>query len=258
MTLNWRRVRVPILILIFGFCHTARSSYADHDLDIYAFQDIFVFDVLEKDGRTINFVSLQDSIDLAIVGRVTTGSHFPLCSYGHHKESLLVSFHDRLEFYDVSDPSMPRLEQVLALEDQEGKHLFWPEIAKLGKQMFVLAKQRASRHEPTGPKWIPQVFELQHGPTSPKWSVQRIENPPEIGSDHLMMSIFPSFDHSPRDEWPFVVHTTDRFRYEVGWQVRRFENYSIHDKFLWKIRREDNIIISSLKLGEMMETICYN
>lgn len=128
MARDWGCVRVPILILILGFCQPAGSSYADHELDIYAFQDIFVFDVLEKDGRTINFVSLRDSIDLAIVGRVTTGSHFPLCSYGHYKESLLVAFHDRLEFYDVSDPSMPRLEQVLALQDQGGKHLFWPKI----------------------------------------------------------------------------------------------------------------------------------
>ena len=240
MARDWRCVRVPILILILGFCHTAGSSYADHDLDIYAFQDIFVFDVLEKDGRTINFVSLQDSIDLAIVGRVTTGSHFPLCSYGHHKESLLVSFHDRLEFYDVSDPSMPRLEQVLALQDQDGKHLFWPKIAKLGTQFLVLTRQ--------------QVFELQQGPTRSEWSIQRMGEPPEIGSEHVMISIFPSFDHSPRDEWPFVVRATERFRYEVGWKVRRFKNYSVHDKFLWKIRRGDDTIISSLKLGEMMET----
>lgn len=257
MARDWRCVRVPILILILGLCQNAGSSYADHDLDIYAFQDIFVFDVLEKDGRTINFVSLRDSIDLAIVGSVTTGSHFPLSAYGHHKESLLVSFHDRLEFYDVSDPAMPRLEQVLALQDQDGKHLFWPEIAKLGTQVFVLAKQRESRHGPTGPQWIPQVFELQHGPTRPKWSIQWIENSPEIGSEHLMMSVFPSFGPAPRDEWPFVVRKTDRFRYEVGWQVRRFKDYSIHDKFLRKIRREDDAIVSSLKLGEIMETYCY-
>ncbi|MXX38811.1 MAG: hypothetical protein F4Z85_12250 [Gemmatimonadetes bacterium] len=239
-------------------CQIAGSSYADHDLDIYSFQDIFVFDVLEKDGRTINFVSLRDSIDLAIVGSVTTGRHFPLCSYGHYKEGLLVSFHDRLEFYDVSDPSMPRLEQVLVLKDQEGKHLFWSKIAKLGTQFFVLAKQLESQHELTGPKWRQQVFELQQGPTRSEWAIQRMGDPPEIGSEHVMMSMFPSFAFSPRDEWPFVVRKTERFRYEVGWQVRRFKDYSIHDKFLWKIRREDGAIVSSLKLGEIMETICYD
>ncbi len=213
---------------------------ADHDLDIYATGDVFVYDLLLKDGRIINFVSLRDSLDLVVVGHVKTDSYFPLSSYGHDGTTLLISFHDRVEIYDISQPALPVLEQVLKLRDPHGNHLRWPEIAKLGSRYFVLSGEH--------------VFAL-HPPTNgAKWMIERAEKPPAINKEHIMKSRFPSYFYAHGEEWPFVVSTTDRYRYEAGWQVRREPNLRVHEKYLWKVLLKDGSIVSSLKLGEIRET----
>ena len=71
---------VVILIVLSG----AVSVEADHDLDIYSFGDVFIYDVFVQGGREFRFVSLTDSMDLMILGQVTTRSDYPLASYGHY------------------------------------------------------------------------------------------------------------------------------------------------------------------------------
>ena len=240
MTRELRWVRASLAIALMCSCLRAGPSSADHELDIYGFDDVFVFDVLGRGGRIINLVCLQDSLDLAIAGQATTGAHFGLSSYGHHQESLLVSFHDRVEIYDVSDRSRPLLQQTVSLLDDAGHHLQWPKIAKVGVRYFVVSAQPPR--------------ELTPGAKGTGWSIRPAEDPPVIARQDVMMSRFPDFDHSRRYEWPFVVLTTDQFRYEVGWRVRRSGSYRMHEKFLWKVRITDGLIVSSLRLGETVET----
>ncbi|MDA0745322.1 MAG: hypothetical protein O2954_02315 [bacterium] len=234
------RSRVRLVIVAVGLFVVTQTVCADHDLDIYSFNNVFVFDLLVKDGRIINFVSLNDTTDLSVSGHVKTRSNFGLSSYGHHATSLLVAFHDRLEVYSLSAPDRPERIQVLPLEDENSRPLFWPKIARSGDQFFIVSRKT--------------VLALDQDSTNKKWILQWVDDPPEIERDHLMMDKFPPFNHSPLQDWPFRIGQSEAFYYEVGWKVIPGEHYRMHEKYLRKIRRNDGAIVSSLKLGELMET----
>ena len=212
---------------------------ADHDLDIYVVNDMFVHDLLVEQGRIVNFVPLQDSLDLFVVSHVETDSHFPLSSFGHHETTLLISFHNRLEVYDLSQPAAPVLGQVLELRDQQGKPLRWPDIAKLESRYFVVAGGH--------------VFALHPPSNGTKWAIKRVENPPTIKKEDLMKSRFPIYRWGLNEPWPFHLKTTELFRWEVGWKLEEGPDYRMRVKFLWKILRKDDSVVSSLRLGEVYE-----
>ena len=234
--LHARTVSILVLSLVLWL---TGPGYADHDLDIYAFRDVFVFDTLGHD-RVINLVSLQDSVGLKVTGKVISKSSYPLSSYGHYKNSLFAAFHDRVEIYDVEDLAQPELEQTVRLRDRDGNHPLWPKLAKLEQRFFIVAGLN--------------VFELRRDPQSGKWFAALMETPPVIQKQHILNSTFPDFQPFSEDTWPFVVKTTDKFRFEVAWQVLNVGNHREHHKFLRRIRMSDESVDSTLRLGEIWET----
>ncbi len=229
--------RLSVGLTLGCFLFFANETKADHDLDIYSVDDVFVYDLLIIGGREINFVVMQDSLDLFVISRVQTSSKYPLSSYGHYESNLLISFHDRLEIYDLSDPSTPVLFQILELRSKRGKPIRWPEIAKIESAYYLVA--------------VADVFELHPPMGDGAWALDRLEFPPAVEKNHIMDKEFPSYIWGPPDKWPFVVRTTDSFRWEVGRRLEEDSNYRKRVKFLWKIRRDNEEVVSSLILGEV-------
>ena len=127
---------VVILMVLSG----AVSADADHDLDIYSFGNVFVYDVFVQGGRELRFVSLVDSTDLMVLGQVTTRSDYPLASYGHHEHFLLVTFRNRVEIYGVQDLRNPSLVQRISLTDGNlPRFRSWTRIAKVDERYFIFS-----------------------------------------------------------------------------------------------------------------------
>ena len=71
---------VGCLVILPGITH------ADHDLDIYAFDDLFIFDTFagpKPVRRQFNVVVLNDSTDLHVSGAVQTEIDFNVDGYAH-------------------------------------------------------------------------------------------------------------------------------------------------------------------------------
>jgi hypothetical protein len=215
--------------------------WADHDLDIYSFDDLFVFDTFTHEGRLFNIVVLNDADSLKIDGQIETNSNHNVDGYANYKNLLIVLLMNRVEVYDLNDPSQPILIKTIVLKEQGPYPRGYKGIVQKNNTYLLLS--------------CTSIAQLTVTDDTTEWQIVSLGEKPKYQKEDFVSARFPPFKHQGRYPWPFIVRETPNFRYEVDWEVGAWEGYArMHKKYLRKIRKEDGKIVSSLFLGEHMET----
>lgn len=227
----------------------AGAAWADHDLDIYSFDNLFIFDTFASGNtykRIFNIVVMDDTTNLKIAGQVKTTADYNVDGYAHYKNFLIVLLMNQVEIYDLNDPKNPVSVKTFKLQKRKSRHTGWGGIAQDNNKYILLSLLCAA--------------ELTMDDDVSKWNIEYHAKIPALHREDFTSSKFPPFIYSstrntPKDPWPFIVEETSRFRYEVDWEMEKHGKHSwMHKKYLRKVDRKDGIIKSSLLLGEQLET----
>ncbi len=225
------------LLLILCIISLSFPVNADHDLDIYSFEDLFVYDKFgESITRIFNIVTLRDEDELEIVGQISTLADKNVDAYSHYKNYLIVLIWNRIEVFDLSNPKCPIRVKLYQLKE----HKSWPgygRIVKNGNKFYILSTKTTS--------------ELIVYDEITNWKIKDIERTNELHEKTLIESSFPPFNYKDS----FVVKETDKFLYEIFCRREEVGKYMwSNKKYLRKIRKKDRKVTSELLLGELIET----
>lgn len=227
-----------VLVLLLG-----NVVFADHELDIYSFDDLFIFDTFTNDlqsRRMFNVVILSDTARLKIVGQVKTQVDSNVSAYSNYKNYLIVLLWNQVEIYDLRDPTNPTLAKSFSLQEHESRPGY-VRIIRDGKKFLFLSTKTTA--------------ELIMDNDITKWTINNIRRTKELHEKTLIKSHFPPFNYGLRNPSPFVVKETEKFRYEIYWEKEtRGKHVWAHKKYLRKVRKKDERVVSNLLLGEIMET----
>lgn len=242
------RVKHTLVLLLILF-YSSTQLFADHDLDIYEFNDLFVFDTLgESKTREFNFVSLIDDDELKIVGKISTLADHDVDAYYHYNDYLVVLIGNRVEIFDLSVPSKPVRVELHELREHDPL-ADYPRIVgccsdiKHGPKLLVLSNKYTARvfFDP-----VRVVNAIRTGRFNNRYMKDIVEVDRDI----------PPY-YEPRNK-PFAVKTTDKYRYELTIDPDEIERscLSRRKKVLRKVKIESGSEISSLVLGKLKGKFC--
>ena len=209
--------------------------HADHDLDIYAFDHLFIFDTFagpKPVRRQFNVVVLNDSTDLHVSGTVQTEIDFNVDGYAHYEHYLIVLMMDHITVYDLTDPRCPDVARSFALGNQ-GRMSGYKGIRREDNGFTFKSHRSAAR--------------LVLAPDVQDWTVVDIAKQPVFSKEDRTSASF--LRHRLHEA--FLIKETDRFRYLVEWEMGQCEDpRRNHVKLLRKRSRSSGDIVSFLILGE--------
>ncbi len=214
--------------------------WADHDLDIYWFDDLFIYDTFGKSGRIFNVVVLDDKANLKIAGQVTTPADYNVRGYANYKKFLIVLIMTRVEIYDLGNPTQPTLVKTFRLQDQ-GSHPSGVKGIAPDNNTYTLLSYRSAA-------------KLTMDDDSAKWKIENLKQRPKFQREDVTSYRSPPLLNVRGYPWPFVVKETPKFRYEVAWEVETLKSGLMHKKYLRKVNKKDGRAASSLFLGEELQT----
>ncbi len=218
-----------------GYLVLPSIIHADHDLDIYAFDDLFIFDTFagpEPVRRQFNVVILNDSTDLHVAGSVKTEIGFNVDGYAHYGHYLIVFMMDQITIYDLRNPRRPKIAR-------------WYHLADRGR----LSGHSGIRRDADGFtfKSLRSAARLVLAPDVKDWTVVELAAQPNFTRESLTTAPFPW--HRPHEA--FLVKETGRYRFQVEWDRGQCEDpHRDHVKLLRKRSKSTNGVVSSLILGE--------
>lgn len=245
----WRRVAIGFLLACIAAIWSPASARADSDGSAYGFGNILVFDTLVTDKvtyrstRLLNVVPLDDRSPLRVAGRVAMpGKSAYIAAYGDYNRKLIVLLWERVEIYDLSDPTNPRLVASLDLGDQGFSSAGEPLIEKAGEGKFVLLNTR-------------NTSELAVDGDEGKWTVKPL--PPPDAAQKARMSEPPAAVLAFRKptSTPLILRESDQFRYELGWSDKRQPGRIAHRKYVRKLDKSGTRMVSEFLLSTDIETI---
>ena len=187
-----------------------------------------------------NVVILNDTAKLKIVGQVKTQADYNVDAYSNYKNYLIVLLWNRVEIYDLINPTKPTLVKFFSLQEHES----WPGWGRIikDKTKFLLLSTKTTA-------------ELTMDDNIANWRINNIERKKQLHEKTLIKSNFPAFNYGLRDPNSFIVKETEKFLYEIFWETEEIEKYKrAHKKYLCKVRKKDKKVISNLLLGEIIET----
>ncbi len=214
--------------------------WADHDLDVYSFDDLFIYDTFGEPSRIFNVVVLDDKTDLKIAGQAKTTADYNVDGYANYRNFLIVLLMDQVEIYDLNNPIQRTLVKTFMLQDQ-GSHPSGVKGIEPDNNTFTFLSYKSAA-------------KLTMDDDSSRWKIENLKQRPELQREAVTSSRFPPFRHFPNYPWPFVVKETPKFRYEVDWEVETLECGRMHKKYLRKVTKKGDRVVSSLFLGEDLET----
>jgi hypothetical protein len=219
---------------------------ADSELHTYAFGNLLVFDrFAENSARTLNFVVLDDSLELKAAGQLKIPGTHDVDAYADYKDYLIVLERDRVYACNVSDPAHPSLVVTLELADQGFSGTGWPQIVRTGASNFLLLSNSSAA-------------ELRVSDDARQWTVSNLERTPEL---RARMQAEPPHTAFARNTYredhpaPMVLKETAHFKYVLDWQIVSRPATVVHRKYLWKVGKRSGRPVSHLLLGEQIETI---
>ena len=224
-------------VILFACC-----VWADHDLDIYSFDNLFIFDTFIRDvsSRRFNVVILDDTTELKTIGQVETQADHNVDAYSNYKSYLIVLLWNQVEVYDLRNPIEPTLVKSFELQEHES----WPGCGRIIKddKKFLLLSTKTTA-------------ELMMDDDIAKWKINKIRRTKELHEKTLIKPAFPPFDSGLCNLSPFVVRETDEFRYEICWKKEdRGKHVRAHKKYLRQVRKKNGEVVSNLFLGEIIQT----
>ncbi|MBU0700059.1 hypothetical protein KKE26_01990 [bacterium] len=226
------------LFAIFAILFIAQPVWADHELDIYSMENLFIYDTFTKGSalKTIHIVVLDDNQPLEIAGSIQSHIDANVDAFANYKKYLIALLWNYVEIFDLSNPKIPRLVKMYKLEE----HKPWPghdRIIKDGNTFLLLSTKTSSR--------------LIMDEKIEKWQLEPFNRTEEIHKSTFVKPIFPSFN----DFQPFVVEESPNFTFEVRWKTKQLQKYEwSHEKYLVKVRKSDSTIVSEILLGKVVET----
>lgn len=224
--------------IISAIFFIAQPVRADHDLDIYSFDNLFIYDTFSKGSglRTINIVVLDDKRTLKVSGSVRSNVDANVDAFSNYKNFLIVLLWNRLEIFDLGNPQKPYLVKTYKLE----QHRSWPgfgRIIKDGNVFLLLSTKTTSK--------------LIMDDDVNKWKMEPFERTEELHKATLIQSFFPAFD----DFSNYIVKKTKDFKFEIKWKtIKTGKYFTSHKKYLAKVRKSNNALVSKILLGEIGTT----
>lgn len=226
------------LFAAFAILFIAQPVWADHELDIYSFENLFIYDTFTKGSalKTIHVVVLDDNQPLEIAGSVQSHVDANVDAFSNYKNFLITLLWNQVEIFDLSNPEMPRLVKTYKLEE----HKPWPgygRIIKEGNTFLLLSTKTSSK--------------LIMDDNVEKWQLEPFNRTEEIHKSTFIKPIFPAFN----DFHPYVVKESPHFTFEVRWKTKKLQEYEwSHEKYLVKVRKTDSIAVAEILLGNVIET----
>ena len=226
------------LFAILAIFFIAQPVWADHELDIYSFDNLFIYDTFTRGSalKTIHIVVLDDNRPLEVAGSIQSHIDANVDAFSNYKNFIIVLLWNHVEIFDLSKPEAPRLVKTYKLEE----HKPWPgygRIIKEGNTFLLLSTKTSSR--------------LIMDDKVEKWQLEPFNRTEEIHNATLIKPTFPAFN----DFHPFVVKEAPNFTYEIRWKTKKLRDYEwSHEKYLVKVRKSNNITVSEILLGEIIET----
>jgi hypothetical protein len=242
------RQRISVALLL-ACCYLPWSSaigWADPQGRSYAFDKLVVFDYVVVDKvtyqsqRVINVVALDDGRALRVIGKVAMPGHPAyVAAYAHDKDRLIALLWDRVDIYDLADPTKPRFVRSLDLGDQGFASPGAGLIEKLGDEAFALLNTRGTT-------------ELSLAGDSANWRVAPL--PPPTPAQKSRMAAGGSGFSAPTPT-PLPVYESRKFHYEIAWTDTHRLAEITHRQYLRKVDKARGRLVSKLLLSTQVETI---
>jgi hypothetical protein len=228
--------------IIAFFCLFTSPCLADSAYSTYAFGNLFVFDSLSADGsRKLNVVSLEDDSSLKVTGQVSMpGNSSYISAYSSLQDKLMVLRWDRLEIYDLANPSRPVFLRAFELKNQGFSSPGFPFIQRTAENRFLVVN-------------AVNTTDLRTEGDVLHWTVSPIAINPEIKSK--MSQRPPTADFESQAQPVMLVKESARYRFELFWKEARRPGVITHRKYLRKVDKISGRIVASLPLGLTQETI---
>lgn len=226
------------LFAILAILFIAQPVRADHELDIYSFDNLFIYDTFTRGSalKTIHIVVLDDNKPLEIAGSIQSRIDANVDAFSNYKNFLIALLWNHVEIFDLSNPKIPRLVKTYKLEE----HRPWPgygRIIKEGNTFLLLSTKTSSK--------------LIMDDKVEKWQLEPFNRTEEIHKSTFIKPIFPEFN----DFHSFVVKESPNFTFEIRWKTKKLQDYEwSHEKHLVKVRKSDNSTVSEILLGKVIET----
>jgi hypothetical protein len=244
-----RRVAAVWLLACCFLLTAPAAGSADSAGSAYAFGNLVVFDSITTDKitarsqRLLNIVVLDDRGPLHVVGRVAMpGASAYISAYADYGRQLIVLLWDRVEIYDLSDPTKPRLLQSLRLTDQGSSSPGQPLIEQAGEGKFILLNASNTTElsvESDGHTWRAAPL-----PPPSQAQISRMASPPES----VLAFRRPT-------STPLVLWESEAFRYLLAWVDALRPGEIIHRKYVRKLDKAGGRVASQLLLSREVETI---
>jgi hypothetical protein len=208
-----------------------------------------VFDTVSTDKitfqsqRVLNVVSLDDRSTLGVVGKVAMpGKSAYIAAYADYKGQLIVLLWDRVEIYDLTDPTKPRFVQAHDLGDQGFSSPGHPLIEPVGEGKFnLLNTSNTTELAVVGSGW--------------DWRVTPLARPTPAQKSRMEAPAIAVLTLRQPTDTPLLVHESDKFRYEVSWIDKRQPGIIVHRKYLRQFDKASGRPVARLLLEARAETI---
>ena len=233
---------------VFSFAAPSRADF-DGNGSSYALDNLVVFDtrvaykVTSQSTRLLNVVQLDDRSPLHVGGKVAMpGNPAYVTVYGHYKQQLIVLLWDRVDIYDLGDPSSPRLVTSLALGAQDFSLGGEPLVESAGEGKFVIFNNA-------------KALELAVDGEGRNWTARPMPAPDAAHKALLLEPPAAVLAHRGPTETPLVLRESNQFRYEIAWNDKSKPGVITHRKYLRKLDKASGSVVSQILLRTDIETI---
>lgn len=207
---------------------------------IFAYENRVVFYSCDKTGALgLNVVVLEEASDLKISGHVPVNGKRGFDAIARHKDQVLILTWDLLQIFDTTDPAHPTPAAKFTIKNQ-GKFQGYDRIERKSDNSFFVLSGRG-----TG--------ELTFAGDPLRWTYTDVERTPAQNKIAQAEPPESRLSRDIQDVTPLLE--TAKFRFELVWKNKVRPGEVLHREFLCKVDKTTHRSISSLLLGERLETI---
>jgi hypothetical protein len=228
---------VAALLLATGWASVCRANCQP---GVYVYEDrVAQFGCITPTGLEVLVIVLDDAGPLKIAGRVGSSASRNFDAATNYNNFVLAVTWNRLEVFDLSDPTHPTVAAKFDLKEQE-KLSGYPRIEKSAADKFLVLSAVGAH-------------ELTVKGEAAKWTVREISLTPELRKKGETPP--PEVRLSDENTKLTAVRETDQFRYDLIWREKSKTGEILHREYLRKVDKKTQRSVSELLLAEHLETI---